>query len=65
MRGGHTYKHKNCLDMHLHVIRRQYTGPTYGKYKVMYVDSKSRPYAGGMETVTIPHVNLKDWRYVR
>lgn len=62
--GGHVYKHKNCLDMHLYVIRRQYTGPLYTKYKVLYVDNKFRTYAGGTETVTIAHKDLENWKYV-
>ena len=62
--GGCIYKHENCLDMHLAIIKRQYTGPTYGKYKVAYVDSKFRLYAGGTETVKIFHKDLKKWKYV-
>lgn len=62
--GGYVYKHENCLDMHVFVLKRQYTSPDYAKYKVAYVDSKFRLYHGGTETVKIYHKDLEKWKYV-
>lgn len=64
MRGGHIYKHINCLDMHLQVVRRQYMGPTYGKYKVRYIDKKGHLFIEGDHTVTINHKDLGNWNHV-
>lgn len=62
--GGHVYKHINCLDMCLYVVKRQYTGLKYGRYKVMYVDYKCRLLTEGTHTVKIQHKDLGKWKYV-
>lgn len=64
MTGGHRYKHENCLDMNIYVVKRKYVGPTYSKYLVFYVDDKGEIYAGGSEIVTIYHKDLKKWKFV-
>lgn len=65
MRGGHIYKHIYCTDMCLYVLKTQYIGPTYCKYRVAYVDNNGRTYAGGTETITVNKADLEKWIYVR
>ena len=65
MSGGHFYKHERCTDMLIYVIKRQWIGPDYGKYRIMYVDKNYRRFAAEPETVQISHEDRKKWKYVR
>ena len=64
MRALHRYKHKNCLDMHIDVLRVQYVAPTYIKVRVQYTDPKGRPYPVDLQTIKIQTVDLPKWRFV-
>lgn len=64
MTSGHRYKHENCLDMNMYIIKRTYVGSTYAKYRVLYTDDSGAPYAGGSEIVKVYNKDLKKWRFV-
>jgi hypothetical protein len=56
------YKHRNCLDMAIYVLKVQYRGPHYTKLRVLYVEAKSsRLYHETKETVKIFSKDSCNW----
>jgi hypothetical protein len=64
MTSGYRYKHENCLDMSMYIIKRTYVGPTYAKYRVLYTDDSGARHAGGSEIVKVYNKDLKKWKFV-
>jgi hypothetical protein len=64
MRPG-VWRHPNCLDMDLEVIRVTYPGPKYLKVKVNYL-SRDGGYRfnNGSEIVKIQRKDLGRWKFM-
>lgn len=61
--GGSKYRHRNFLDVDMYVQRRQYSGPTYWKLKVIWYSQRGHS-LGFTETVTVKRKDWSNWKLV-
>lgn len=57
------WRHKNCFDMDLVIVKITYPGSRYIKAKVIYINRHNGDIFG-RETIKIQRKHFKDWTYV-
>jgi hypothetical protein len=55
------YRHRNCLDIDIVVLNRQYQGREYFKLKVKYVAQRNEDFIFEYDTIRIYRKDFKHW----
>ena len=63
MRKGKTYRHRNCIDMDMWIIKIQYLGPRYMKLKICWVN-RFNPNILHPDHVTVQLKDMCNWAEV-
>lgn len=64
-RQGDTWRHKDCTDMDVYVVKVEFGCPTYTKLKVKYLNRRAKNLLhADTDTVTIPRTAYHNWRLV-